>query len=198
VRGRQARNRRSEATAIITTNNASASGPLFRRFVTFYFTNFPPHLSNFYLRKGFEVCGILEEVMVPRKCNVNGEHYDFVRFTNVRDVGKLLKAVNSVCFSNFQIKARVFRFDKATMLEVERELDKDGGSTVGKKGERKDGGVELSDVGKGVILTRVGLEKGGVSKDGKGVTTKDVGKVQGNRTIVKEVGVAWRVCKLGM
>ena len=58
----------------------------FKRFVTFYFTNFPAQLSNFYLRKGFEVCGILEEVVVPSKRNVYGEVYDFVRFSKVRDV----------------------------------------------------------------------------------------------------------------
>jgi len=177
VRGTKAHIRRSKVTAITTTNNASTIGPLFHRFVTFYFTNFPPHLSNFFLRKGFEVCGILEEVVVPRKCNVKEEHYGFVRISNVRDVGKLLKAVNSFCFGNFLIKARVARFVKAAMLDVVRELDKDGGSTVGKKGAGKDGGVELSVVGKGASLTRVGLEKGGVSKDGKGVSTMDVGKV---------------------
>lgn len=63
-----------------------------KRFVTFYFTNFPPQLSNFYLCKGFEVCGILEQVVVPSRRNVNGEMYGFVRFSKVRDVGKLLKA----------------------------------------------------------------------------------------------------------
>lgn len=92
---------------------ATATTSSFRRYVTFYFTNFPSHLSNFYLRKGFEVCGILEEVVVPRRCNVKGERYGFVRFSNVRDVCKLLKAVNAVSFGNFQIKAKVAIFDKA-------------------------------------------------------------------------------------
>jgi hypothetical protein len=45
----------------------------YKRFVTFYFTNFPPQLSNFFLRKGFEVCGILEEVVVPSRRNVMGK-----------------------------------------------------------------------------------------------------------------------------
>jgi len=44
----------------------------YKRFVTFYFTNFPPQLSNFYLRKGIEVCGLLEEVVVPSRRNVWG------------------------------------------------------------------------------------------------------------------------------
>jgi len=65
-------------TAANIAKNDSATGPQFRRFVTFYFTNFPPQLSNFYLRKGFEVCGMLEEVVVPSKCNASGERYGFV------------------------------------------------------------------------------------------------------------------------
>jgi len=37
---------------------------------------------------------MLEEVVVPSRCNANGEAYGFVRFSNVRDVGKLLRTVN--------------------------------------------------------------------------------------------------------
>jgi hypothetical protein len=86
-------------------------------FVTFYFTNFPPQLSNFYLRKGFEVCGILEEVVVPSRRNVNGEIYGFVRFSKVRDVGKLLKAVNAVYFGNFRVRATITRFDRSVLVK---------------------------------------------------------------------------------
>jgi hypothetical protein len=39
-------------------------GSTLKRYVSFYFTNFPAQLSYFYLRKGFEVCGILEDVYV--------------------------------------------------------------------------------------------------------------------------------------
>jgi hypothetical protein len=101
-----------------------------KRFVTFYFTNFPSQLSNFYLRKGFEVCGMLEEVVVPSKRNVYGEVYGFVRFSKVRDVSKLLKVVNAVWFGNFKVNARVARFDRAA-VEV-----------GGRDGEVDRGGVE--------------------------------------------------------
>ncbi|AES78899.1 hypothetical protein MTR_7g050780 [Medicago truncatula] len=89
----------------------------YKRFVTFYFINFPPQLSNFYLRKGFEVCGILEEVVVPSRRNLYGEMYGFVRFSKVRDVGKLLHAVNAVCFGSFRIRVRVARFDRSGEFE---------------------------------------------------------------------------------
>ncbi|XP_039690367.1 uncharacterized protein [Medicago truncatula] len=111
--------RKQDTRDISGATKALTNAALFRRYVTFYFTNFPPFLSNFYLRKGFEVCGMLDEVVVPRRCNVNGERYGFVRYSNVRDVSKLLKAVNTVCFGNFQIKAKVANFDKAAARVVE-------------------------------------------------------------------------------
>jgi hypothetical protein len=46
-----------------------------KRYVSFYFTNFPVQLSLFYLRKGFEVCGILEDIYVARKRNKYGQPY---------------------------------------------------------------------------------------------------------------------------
>jgi len=84
----------------------------FKRFVTFYFTNFPSQLFIFYPRKGFEVCGILEDVVVPSRHNFYGEYYGVVRFSKVRDVGKLLKAINTVWFGNFRVNSRVARFDR--------------------------------------------------------------------------------------
>jgi hypothetical protein len=83
-----------------------------KRYVSFYFTNFPVQLSHFYLRKGFEVCGILEDVYVARKRNKRGQPYGFVRFSNVRDIPKLTKALNAVSFGDFRVWARVARFDR--------------------------------------------------------------------------------------
>jgi len=68
----------------------------YRRSVTFYFMNFLEQIPHFYLQKAFEVCGILENVFVASKRNVYGELYDFVRFSKVRNVTKLLYALVSV------------------------------------------------------------------------------------------------------
>jgi len=110
--------------------------------------NFSAQLSNFYLRKGFKVCNILKDVVIPNKRNVHGELYGFVRFSKVRDVGKLLKAVNAVCFGNFQVKAKVAHFVHSVVLVGKGELDEKGVGgcvVVGKKGEQKnmegEGGV---------------------------------------------------------
>jgi hypothetical protein len=83
-----------------------------KRYVSFYFTNFPAQLSHFYLRKGFEVCGMLEDVYVAKKRNKNGEPYGFVRFSNVRDVSKMTKALNAVWFGQFRVRATVAKFDR--------------------------------------------------------------------------------------
>ena len=70
-----------------------------KRFVTFYISNFPPQASNFFLRKGFEVCGIIEDVFVANTRNMYDEVYGFVRFAKVRDTDKLLKALKCLLWS---------------------------------------------------------------------------------------------------
>jgi hypothetical protein len=93
-------------------------------------------LSNFYLRKGFEVCGILEDVYVARKRNKLGQPYGFVRFSNVRDISKLTKALNAVCFGDFCVRARVARFDR-NVVPFEEKVRADVGQVGG--GPRDDG-----------------------------------------------------------
>ncbi|KAK2427387.1 heterogeneous nuclear ribonucleoprotein A0 [Trifolium repens] len=100
--------RRNDQNEVQNKNTSSGV----KWYVSFYFTNFLVLLSNFYLRKGFEVCGILEDVYVARKRNKRGQPYGFVRFSNVRDITKLTKALNAVSFGDFRIRARVARFDR--------------------------------------------------------------------------------------
>jgi hypothetical protein len=87
-------------------------GSTLKWYVSYYFTNFSAQLSIFYLRKGFEVCGILEDVYVARKRNRLGEPYGFVKFSNVRDVDKMTKALNAVWFGQFRVRASVAKFDR--------------------------------------------------------------------------------------
>jgi hypothetical protein len=100
----------SKLAQVAVGNNSNNFGR--QRYVSFYFTNFPVQLSLFYLRKGFEVCGILEDIYVARKRNKHGQPYGFVRFSNVRDITKLNKALNAVSFGDFRVRARVARFDR--------------------------------------------------------------------------------------
>ena len=106
----------------------------FKRFVTFYITNFPPLASTFFLRKVFEVCEILENVFIANKRNVNDEVYGFVRYAKVRDMDKLLKALNNVSFGQYNVCAKLARFDKKAPKEVEEEKVRKGerGKAVGR------------------------------------------------------------------
>ncbi|MCH96565.1 RNA recognition motif, partial [Trifolium medium] len=127
---------------LVQGNNVKLGSDL-KRYVSFYFTNFPAQLSNFYLRKGFEVCGMLEDVYVPKKRNKYGEPYGFVRFSNVRDVTKLMRALNAVFFGHYRVRARVASFDrndKATGRRPETEklgLMKEGEGLVKEDGNNK-------------------------------------------------------------
>jgi len=40
-----------------------------KSFVTFYITTFPERANYWFLRKGFEVCGILDDVYIASRCN---------------------------------------------------------------------------------------------------------------------------------
>jgi len=125
---------------------------------------------HFYLKKGFEVCGILEDVVVPSKPNVNGEVYGFVRFSKVRDVSKLLKAVNAVYFGNFCVRAKVARFDRSAGLVVRgANTTEDAGGRGGEdvQGERKNvkkgvgGSVKGKEIGEGEKRVRLGVHGAG-------------------------------------
>lgn len=135
--------------------------PRIKWFVIFYFTNFPMHAPNFILRQGFEVCCILDEVFVPNKQNVNSEAYGFVRYSNVRDVDKLLRDVNGIFFGHMRVHATLTRFHKVTPKGTIRE---------GEGGLVKDDGVK----GKNVISVAMwkGLDGEGEKRESLGM--KDV------------------------
>jgi len=50
----------------------SFTGTVSHNLVSFYFTNVPDNITYSSLRQGFEVCGVMEDVYLARKRNVNG------------------------------------------------------------------------------------------------------------------------------
>lgn len=80
--------------------------------MSFYFTNVPDSITYRSLREGFEVCGIMEDVYLAMKSNVNGGVFGFVRYDKVKDVDKLLKALNNVRFGDWNVVAKVASFDR--------------------------------------------------------------------------------------
>ena len=173
----------TQPRAAVHPDLEQSEGLQLKRFVTFYFTNFPAQLSNFYLRKGFEVCGMLEEVVVPSKRNANGEVYGFVRFANVCNVSKLLKAVNDVSFGQFRIRAKVARFDRSVAKVSVRESEGEGVEVEGKgKKVVGEGGKKMSLVeGEKRVSGVVGkgkLEEVAVDVGRKNVEEVRVGEVR--------------------
>ncbi|GAU10368.1 hypothetical protein TSUD_422760, partial [Trifolium subterraneum] len=78
----------------------------------FYFSNFPDKLSYVDLRKGLEVCGILDDMYVSRYRNNQGFRFGFAKFLKVRDVEKLRKALNTVQFWDLRLFANVAKYDR--------------------------------------------------------------------------------------
>ena len=58
------------------------------------------------------MCGIMEDVYLARKRNVNGGAFGFVRYGKVKDVDKLLKALNNVWFGDWKVVAKVVSFGR--------------------------------------------------------------------------------------
>jgi len=72
----------------------------------------PEDISYRSLREGFDVCGMMEDVYLARKRNVNGGVFGFVRYCNVKNIEKLLKALNNVRFGDWKVVAKVASFDR--------------------------------------------------------------------------------------
>jgi hypothetical protein len=148
-------------------------------FVSFYFTNIPHDISYLSLRKGFEVCGIMEDVYLARKRNVNGGAFGFVRYGKVKDVNKLLKALNNVWFGDWRVVAKVASFDRfgnsrgqhrvsgvgKNSDEGVKHLEEEKNETVGGVKSKEEGGSALE----GEKSKIVGLVKGGDGGDVGGV-----------------------------
>jgi len=174
-----------------------------KRFVTFYITHFQPQATLFFLRKGFEVCGILEDLFVAKNRNRNGEVYGFVRFAKVRDVDKLLKGLNNVCFGHYCVRVVLARFDRkgerkgVTMREGEGVGGKFGGERAGEvakvreeeaEGEKSKAGV----LGEGVVGTKKEkVGEGGVRVGSVmvrvGVSTEKEGDGEGDERVADRV-----------
>jgi hypothetical protein len=129
------------------------------------------------------------------------EVYGFVRYAKVRDVDKLLKALNNVCFGQYCVRAVLARFDrkvsggkkiegvggkgegggetvKMRKKEIEGEKSEDGSRVEFKKvREAKEGDEGVVKVGS--VLVQMGGErkKGGEGEEGKEVSVRDKGNM---------------------
>ena len=138
-------------------------------FISFYFTNVPEAISYIALRQGFEVCGILEDVYLAKKRNVNGGVFGFVRFGKVLNVEKLLKALNNVWFGDCRVVAKVASFDRfgnrKNDVRVKAEVDNlNGGRNINVVRDNfmgKERGVGAEDAGRGKAKLEVAVDNEG-------------------------------------
>jgi hypothetical protein len=110
---------------------------------------------------------MLEDVFVANNRNVYGDVYGFVRYAKVRDVDKLLKAVNNVSFGQYCVRAVLARFDRKTKRNVVRKDEGVGGEVAGKTG-RKAGVEGVGGKGSEGEKSKAELKKVGEMKEGEG------------------------------
>jgi len=119
----------------------------------------------------------MEDVYLAQKRNVNGGVFGFVRYGHVKDVNKLLKAVNNVWFGDWRVVAKVASFDWFGNK-------RDEGKVKGERGKNIEGE-------KRKVVGRNGY-KGEKSKNGyEGEKRNDVGYAQvvrGEETSGETVG----------
>jgi len=142
-------------------------GKVKQPFVSFYFTNIPENISYISLRRGFEVCGILEDVYLARKRNANGGVFGFVRYGNVKDVDKLLQALNNVWFGDWRVVAKVASFDRlgnknhgvgVSGVGVSKNAIGVGGEGIGRHAGRD---INIKEVNRNVRVSDVVAEAAG-------------------------------------
>jgi len=156
-----------------------------KRYVTFYFTNVPDMVPYYIVKESFEVCGILDNLFLSRKRNKQGQIYGFARYVNVRDVEKMLKALNNISFGQYCVWAKVARFGrqplevvKPSVREVvrgvavrEKEQNRDvrkimteGAKFVGEGGQTVTGAVNnIVNVREEARLGKATVKEGGVN-----------------------------------
>jgi hypothetical protein len=106
-----------------------------------------------------------------------------VRFLKVRNVGKLLKAVNAVCFGHYRVRAKIARFDRSVgdvgkLERVDAEMNVVGKSSGGEGKKHVEEGVKVVRVGEVNVQVREGKAKGGKGSSSKVAdVVRDVGQL---------------------
>jgi hypothetical protein len=87
---------------------------------------------------------MLEDVYVAKRRHRNGEPYGFIKFYNVRDVTKMMKALNVVFFGQFHVRASVAKFERNDSRAVRRSGEVQSGLSKGGDDSLKKDGVQIS------------------------------------------------------
>ncbi|KAI7735902.1 hypothetical protein M8C21_007398 [Ambrosia artemisiifolia] len=80
--------------------------------ITFFISNLQEGSGTEEVRNEFRRCGQLIDAYVARKRDKFGKPFAFVRFKGVRDVDKMVRALNCISFGGKRVFAKVARFGK--------------------------------------------------------------------------------------
>ncbi|PNX99301.1 hypothetical protein L195_g022566, partial [Trifolium pratense] len=141
--------------------------------------------------EGFDTLG----TKLKRKRNKRGEPFGFAKFSNVRNVSKLLSALNNVYFGHYRVRARIASFNRNDRMEESR-------PEAGRHGLSKDKDKLAMKEGNIVVSQSLDLNRNGLCKDPKAVQASrgdvnDIEHVKGDTGESEAVRVGDVVVSLG-
>ncbi|XP_022004007.1 polyadenylate-binding protein, cytoplasmic and nuclear-like [Helianthus annuus] len=79
---------------------------------TIFLANLPDEVSDKEIWLEIRRCGYLSDVYFPKKRDLKGKRFAFARFKKIRDISKLVQALNNVWFGDKRVKANVSKFQR--------------------------------------------------------------------------------------
>lgn len=99
----------------------------------FYFSNFPDRISAANLRHQFSEFGSVVELFIPKKRNIAGNRFSFVRFVDVKKLHKLQKELNGLWFGSFKLRSHLALFSKPNVSSLRYSRVKNSHQVVHKR-----------------------------------------------------------------
>ncbi|GJW37559.1 RNA-directed DNA polymerase, eukaryota [Tanacetum coccineum] len=79
---------------------------------SYFFTEFPPGLSETALRKTFAKYGRITDVYMAKNPTINGKAFGFARFINVQNLKSFETTLNSILIGTHHLKVNIARFQR--------------------------------------------------------------------------------------
>lgn len=98
-----------------------------KRFVTFYFKNFPDKCNVSDLAERFKVVGLIRDIFIPNRKGRDGTQYGFVRFGCNIDKTRAEIQLNNIWLGSYKLRANLSKFERgpvSQVLRVEQALPK--------------------------------------------------------------------------
>ncbi|MCI18119.1 endonuclease/exonuclease/phosphatase family protein, partial [Trifolium medium] len=140
---------------------------------SFFITNFPDDASTEVLWKLFVKYGRVGEVYIPKKLDIRGRRFGFVKFKEVKEVEMLSESLRDVWLGTYKLRVNRSRFGRSDSKE---------GSSQKAPFQRPDVSMEETQPGRSFRNAVLGKRDGGVT-----VVEPQVLKVPINEALCKEL-----------